>query len=106
MGSCIGHPQVRASLLICFLGQGTSPGLEEEVSPSRALGLVPLLLLATTGNKQGVMLSWEATGANGRKPEPILEGLLQYGGSGPLLPLQLMLCTLYTYIFLSTYASM
>lgn len=34
-----------------FLGQGTAPGLEEEVSPFRALGLTPLLLLAPTGNK-------------------------------------------------------
>lgn len=34
-----------------FLGQGTSPGLEEEVSPFRALGLAPLLLFAPTGNK-------------------------------------------------------
>lgn len=49
--SLAGHPPARTHVLLCFLGQGASPRLEERSPPAlpRALGLAPLPLFALRG---------------------------------------------------------
>lgn len=49
-----------------------------------------------------MVLSREAAGAHGRKPEPVLEGVVDQPSPAPSAD---ALCSFFTYIFLSTCAS-